>query len=66
MMQGLYSSRSLQLDYEPCLRAICRSEFKRAQSERSCTRFYHYLQAYTKNMYTSCKDMYQESCLVLQ
>uniref|UniRef100_A0A1A9WGH6 AAA+ ATPase domain-containing protein n=1 Tax=Glossina brevipalpis TaxID=37001 RepID=A0A1A9WGH6_9MUSC len=58
--------RARYLDYEPCLRSICRSEKLRATTERRSTRFYHYLRNYTVNVTNFSNAHFEEACDVFQ
>ncbi|XP_064541637.1 enhanced level of genomic instability 1 [Drosophila montana] len=61
------SSCARALDYEPAMRAICRSEKQRAGLERRSSRFYHYLRNHAVNGVTSFStDLYEAACQVLQ
>ncbi|KAH8416280.1 hypothetical protein KR222_002470 [Zaprionus bogoriensis] len=63
----LRSSSARSLDYEPAMRAICRSEKQRAALERRSSRFYHYLRNHTANSVTSfASELYDGACNVLQ
>ncbi|ALC43926.1 CG16838 [Drosophila busckii] len=62
---SLRSSSARALDYEPALRAICRSEQQRAGLERRSTRFYHYLRNHaTGNSFST--EHFDVACNVLQ
>lgn len=61
------TSSARNLDFEPAMRSICRSEKQRATLERRSSRFYHYLRNYTGNNVTSfTNDLYDAACNVLQ
>lgn len=61
------SSCARVLDYEPAMRAICRSEKQRAGLERRSSRFYHYLRNHASNSVTSFStELYEAACQVLQ
>ncbi|XP_023172348.2 ATPase family AAA domain-containing protein 5 isoform X2 [Drosophila hydei] len=63
----LRSSCARSLDYEPAMRAICRSEKQRASLERRSSRFYHYLRNHTNhNLSSFSLELYDAACQVLQ
>ncbi|KAM7355235.1 enhanced level of genomic instability 1 isoform 2-T3 [Cochliomyia hominivorax] len=62
----LRSNRARNLDYEPSLRAICRSEKIRSTLERRSTRFYHYLRNYSINVCNFSTTHYDQACEVFQ
>ncbi|TMW52807.1 hypothetical protein DOY81_002141 [Sarcophaga bullata] len=60
------SNRARSLDYEPCLRSICRSEKTRSTLERRSTRFYHYLRNYTINVSNFSTTHFDLACETFQ
>ncbi|XP_013112067.1 enhanced level of genomic instability 1 [Stomoxys calcitrans] len=62
----LRSKRARNLDYEPSLRTICRSEKIRSTQERRSTRFYHYLRTYAVNVCNFSTTNFDQACEVLQ
>ncbi|KAH8350939.1 hypothetical protein KR067_006629, partial [Drosophila pandora] len=64
---GLIRSTSAKaLDFEPCLRSICRSEKERAGQERKSSRFYHYLRNHTVNVTSFSLEAFDGVCSVFQ
>ncbi|KAG4074027.1 hypothetical protein HA402_014232 [Bradysia odoriphaga] len=60
--RNLHSTRAFNVDIEPCLRSICRSELLRSHKERRSSRFYHYLRsANTDSFGTKVLD---DHCLI--
>ncbi|XP_030385819.1 uncharacterized protein LOC115632715 isoform X2 [Scaptodrosophila lebanonensis] len=62
----LRTTSARNLDYEPALRAICRSEKQRAATERRSSRFYHYLRNHTTNMCNFSTEPFDEACGVFE
>ncbi|XP_023304605.2 ATPase family AAA domain-containing protein 5 isoform X1 [Lucilia cuprina] len=62
----LRSNRALNLDYEPALRSICRSEKIRSTLERRSTRFYHYLRNYSVNVCNFSTTHFDLACEAFQ
>ncbi|KAH8295694.1 hypothetical protein KR018_004061 [Drosophila ironensis] len=62
----LRSSSSKALDFEPSLRAICRSEKERVGLERKSSRFYHYLRNHTVNVTNFAMDVFDDACSAFQ
>lgn len=62
----LRSYRARNLDYEPSLRAICRSEKIRSTLERRSTRFYHYLRNYSVNVCNFSTTQFDQACEAFQ
>ncbi|XP_061399466.1 enhanced level of genomic instability 1 [Musca vetustissima] len=62
----LRSKRVRNLDYEPTLRNICRSEKVRSTLERRSTRFYHYLRTYAVNVCNFSTANFDQACDVFQ
>lgn len=60
------SRRVRNLDYEPALRNICRSEKIRSTLERRSTRFYHYLRTYAVNVCNFSTATFDQACDVFQ
>ncbi|KAH8256181.1 hypothetical protein KR026_010024 [Drosophila bipectinata] len=60
------SSSAKALDFEPCLRSICRSEKERAGQERRSSRFYHYLRNHTVNVTSFSLESFDAVCSVFQ
>lgn len=60
------SKQARNLDYEPCLRTICRSEKIRSTLERRSTRFYHYLRKYTVNVCNFSTTNFDQACEAFQ
>ncbi|XP_075163882.1 enhanced level of genomic instability 1 isoform X2 [Haematobia irritans] len=60
------SKRARNLDYEPCLRAICRSEKLRSTLERRSTRFYHHLRNFALNVSNFSTTTFDQACEVFQ
>ncbi|EDV95701.1 uncharacterized protein LOC6557943 [Drosophila grimshawi] len=62
----LRTSGARYLDFEPAMRAICRSEKQRAGLERRSSRFYHYLRNHTVNNVSNFStDLFDAACHVL-
>ncbi|XP_037906727.1 ATPase family AAA domain-containing protein 5 [Hermetia illucens] len=59
------SNRSIDLDYEPVLRSICRSEKARSQVERRGSRFYHYLRNICTSTNNFSTNEFDRTCSVL-
>ncbi|XP_065360306.1 enhanced level of genomic instability 1 [Calliphora vicina] len=62
----LRSNRARNLDYEPSLRYICRSEKLRSTLERRSTRFYHYLRNYSINVCNFSTAHFDQACEVFR
>ncbi|XP_073843437.1 enhanced level of genomic instability 1 [Musca autumnalis] len=62
----LRSKRVRNLDLEPSLRNICRSEKIRSTQERRSTRFYHYLRTYAVNVCNFSTTNFDQACEVFQ
>ena len=60
------SDQARSLDYEPCLRSICRSEQARSTLELCSTLFYHYLRNYTINVYLTSTTHFDLVCETFQ
>ena len=59
------SNKSKFLDYEPNLRAICRSEKTRSLLDRRGSRFYHYLRGNTMFSNTFSTEIFENNCTIL-
>lgn len=62
---GLKKRRAIALDVEPSLRAICRSEQFRTQTDRPGSRFYHYLRNASLDSF-SASNIFDRHCEILQ
>ncbi|KAJ6625676.1 Telomere length regulation protein elg1 [Pseudolycoriella hygida] len=60
--RNYHSTRGLDLDMEPCLRSICRSEFNRSHKERRSSRFYHYLRLANSDSFDT--KVLDDQCLI--
>lgn len=59
-------SVQVSVDYEPCLRAICRSELFRQEGERKGSRFYHHLRFMSKSFSGVCNEFQKRVCTIFQ
>lgn len=56
----------VSVDYEPCLRAICRSELSRQEGERKGSRFYHHLRFISQNFSAVSNEFQKKVCTIFQ
>ncbi|KAL5290756.1 ATAD5 family protein [Megaselia abdita] len=57
-------SAQASVDYEPCLRTICRSELTRQEGERKGSRFYHHLRFMSTNFSAVSNEFQKRVCTI--